>query len=687
MSLVGIILAGALLRFWVLGQIPAGLYQDEAFNGLDALDVLAGSHSLYFPANNGREPFFIYMVAGSVGLLGRTPLTVRLPAAILGLLTIPAVYALGRVAFNRRIAVLAAFVMATTFWPVALSRIGFRAVALPCLIALSLAAVWTGYASSFDFPFTTFRALAQGERVKRRVSRARCHVTRWSQMRPYTLLALGGAFYGLSFYTYLAARFTPLALLLFAGYWVVRRRRPQESAATDITSEARHVSRFLPAICFFVPAILVALPLGLYALAHPEVIFGRAGQVSIFSPAINGGDPWRALGRHTLDSLGMFVWRGDSIARHNLAGRPVFDPIMGLAFLGGLSLCLRSFRRSPAAAFCLIWVAVMLLPTLLAEDTPHFLRGVGVWPMLAFLPAVGLEAGYSWLARRALPLARLALGLVLGLSLGLTLRDYFGRYARDPVTAYYFQSALADLAGEARTARQEGAAIYLDRRFWDQFASLRFLLQDGPDLRRFDEGEPLRPDPAPLVSLFIWPYEAVAPSLGALPEGALIEASPGPLYRGDLEPSAYVLYYRYLASKQEDTECLRDTLCPDEPLGCFQEGICLQAAKIGGNPRTGESLIELTWFASGAPHQDYYVFLHARAGDDLLAGEDGPPASGLYPTSWWRPGDRVRETRIVALPVPAEPANFRWRIGVYDPATGLRLTRIENGLEWIELRP
>lgn len=35
------------LRFWQLGYWPAGLYRDEAFNGLDALQILDGKHALF----------------------------------------------------------------------------------------------------------------------------------------------------------------------------------------------------------------------------------------------------------------------------------------------------------------------------------------------------------------------------------------------------------------------------------------------------------------------------------------------------------------------------------------------------------------------------------------------------------------------------------------------------------------
>ncbi|MGB1253205.1 MAG: hypothetical protein ACPG8W_21510, partial [Candidatus Promineifilaceae bacterium] len=64
MLLIGGIAAA--FRFWGLGTLPPGLYSDEAFNGLDALSILNGQHALFFEANNGREPFYIYLTSFAV---------------------------------------------------------------------------------------------------------------------------------------------------------------------------------------------------------------------------------------------------------------------------------------------------------------------------------------------------------------------------------------------------------------------------------------------------------------------------------------------------------------------------------------------------------------------------------------------------------------------------------------------
>jgi 4-amino-4-deoxy-L-arabinose transferase-like glycosyltransferase len=327
----------AVLRAAALGQVPPGLYHDEAYNGLDALQVLSGHWPVYFAANHGREPFFIYLSALSLGLLGRTPVALRVVATVTGTLTIPATVLLARTWFGRRVGLLSGAVLAITLWHVHLSRVAFRAVTLPLLMALVL---WAG-------------AMAW-------------RTGRWI----YWLLA--GLLYGACFYTYLPIRFTPLVLALWAGGVALR-------------GQAR---RLWPGALWFALAASLALaPLAVYAIGHWDAVTVRLGAVSVFNPLINEGDLAGTLLRHLGRTLGMFFVRGDTIPRHNLPGRPVFDPALGLMMLVGVAWAVLRARGRLAPALLLVWVGVMVVPTWLAEDAPHFLRAGGVLPLLAVLPA------------------------------------------------------------------------------------------------------------------------------------------------------------------------------------------------------------------------------------------------------------------------------------------------------------
>ncbi len=604
----GVTLLAAVLRFPLLGRLPPGLYRDEAINGLDALGVLEGVWPIFFTANNGREPLFIYLVAISVGLFGRTALAVRLASAVLGTLTVPATYLLGRALFGRRVALLAALITAISVWPINLSRVGFRAVAMPLFVALTLWAFW--------------RVLKGG--------------SMW-----------GGVFAGLLVYTYLAARFVPLALGLFVAYLVVTRQPVP----------------WRRLLLFALVALVVAAPLLGYFALHRSEALQRAYQVSILNPAINGGDLPGTLVRHVWRTLLMFNLRGDFIPRHNVPLRPVFDPLLSVAFLLGVVHALRRWRN-PAHALVLLWIVTLLLPTVLAEDAPHFLRGVGVLPVLFFLPALGLAVAGDWLARRWSPRwASLAVAGVLVLSLGWTVRDYFLRHAPGENAYYQFETGATELAAEINAFLATGQGqVYLDRRLWDGWAGVRFLVPFSPRLTLLDDMPPVGPE-AQDVLLLVWPYADLGQYFQLLPPGSVIRVTEGAMERGDLEPEARLLYLRYEAHPAPTSS---------GPVAIFGDGILLHEASVT-TLDDGRLQVRLLWQARTPPGSDYTATVQLLGPEGLIAQEDHPPTRGWYPMRRWRPTDRVFDDYFLAPPVPFDPATQWIIVALYDPQTLERL--------------
>ena len=667
----GLLLAvalGAALRLVALDRLPPGLYHDEAFNGLDALRVLAGDRPIYFPANNGREPLYIYLVAGAVAWLGRTPGAVRLPAALAGTLTIAAAYGLAGALYNRRVAFFTAMITATTLWPVALSRQGFRAALLPLLLALCLwqaARAWRGQ-----------------------------HLRDW---------ALAGGLYGLSFYTYLAARLTPFILLPLGLYlaWVGRLRRLWPGA-----------------LVAGLTAALVAPPLALYALNHPDVFFTRAMQVTLFNPAIHGGDLPGALMRQMGRALGMFTLHGADEVRHNVPGRPVFDPAMSVAFLVGVWLALSRAiggrggqnrakarywavpdggrRTGGREAFVLIWTLGMLAPTILSEGAPDFLRAAGVMPTVFILPALGLEATWRLVTPRlGRPLASALLAALLLLSTGLTLRDYFGpSYAASTALYDAFDGPAADLVlrinrflgagwqGGLRvknTLPQSGRQVILDRRLWAFSETVPFLCAVAPGqgsaltvLTDLASPPPQGGGRAWLVVLV--PTEARR-AMALLPQGVQLRAENGPMVGGLVGVEPFQLYVAYQAQPAEVGASLEPA---PTPLARFAQPIELLRASV--QPEGPQRLrVTLLWAARGPIATDYTVFVHLLAHGEIVAQDDGFPASGLLPTSWWRPGDQIEEERVVTLSEGLGP-DWSIEVGLYRLDTLERLAVVdENG--------
>lgn len=83
----------------------------------------------------------------------------------------------------------------------------------------------------------------------------------------------------------------------------------------------------------------------------------------------------------------------------------------------------------------------------------------------------------------------------------------------------------------------------------------------------------------------------------------------------------------------------------------------------------------LEWGVIARLDGDYRVFVHLVSDDALvpLAQADGEPQDGAYPTSWWEPGERLRDERQVFIPADLPAGDYRLLVGFYRPGDGQRL--------------
>ena len=201
-----VLLAAIFLRLFRLDTVPGGLMFDEAWNGRDALKVIAGEWPIFFTVNSGREALFIYLQAISVALLGQTSLALRVVSAILGIFTVVAAYLLARRMFNARVALLTCGWLTISLWHVIFSRIGLRSISLPLFLAVGFYCIWRGLEG------------VQAQDDTRQTSFL-------PSPRSAMWFALGGIVLGLSLYTYSTARFAPFAILAFAMYLAILHRQ------------------------------------------------------------------------------------------------------------------------------------------------------------------------------------------------------------------------------------------------------------------------------------------------------------------------------------------------------------------------------------------------------------------------------------------------------------------------------
>ncbi len=138
---LSIIFLGVILRFFLLGINPPSLDWDEASLGYNAYSILktgADEYGNVLPLSirsfdDNKPPAYVYLTVPSIALFGLTEFAVRLPSALLGILTIPVTYYLvlellgGREKKVREgIALLAAFFISVSPWHLQFSRAAFE---------------------------------------------------------------------------------------------------------------------------------------------------------------------------------------------------------------------------------------------------------------------------------------------------------------------------------------------------------------------------------------------------------------------------------------------------------------------------------------------------------------------------------------------------------------------------------
>lgn len=143
--LVGLIfLVGFLLRLVCLGQIPAGIHQDEAYSGYEAYCLLqtgADSHGYVNPVyfiswGHGMNALYAYLTIPFIAVGGLNVITIRLPQAIIGCLTLPLFYGFLKRIQDRKLALTGLCLLAFNPWHLMLSRWGLEANLVPFFCCL-----------------------------------------------------------------------------------------------------------------------------------------------------------------------------------------------------------------------------------------------------------------------------------------------------------------------------------------------------------------------------------------------------------------------------------------------------------------------------------------------------------------------------------------------------------------------
>lgn len=124
----------------------------------------------------------------------------------------------------------------------------------------------------------------------------------------------------------------------------------------------------------------------------------------------------------------------------------------------------------------------------------------------------------------------------------------------------------------------------------------------------------------------------------------------------------------------------RDTAVPETMGVTFGPGSRLRHAYFPTHLATGDPLnLTLVWESLAPVAADYTVFVHLLDADgEWAAGQDGQPLGGLYPTSYWEPGEVIVDAREWQPDLP--PGVYQLQVGLYQLQTGERLPAAGAGV-------
>jgi len=669
----------AFLRFWQLDRIPPGFHYDEAFEALEAWRVLTqrGYHPIFFPGNFGVEPMFIYLTSLAFRLFGETPTIMRGIAALIGTLTVPALFALCRELARSdklmpaALPLFAAFALAVMRWHIFFSRVGIEPILVPFLLTLMLWAYWRARRTNSLVAWIAFGLTA-----------------------------------GLGPYTYPAGRLLPvIALVLGVGtlVWRIGETRKQvdketgkpgnketgKRAPIGVTS---HLRSSAPLLLSGVVALVVVAPLALNWLQHPDQLLLRSSQIAVGPAGAAGGTPVRNL----LATAAMFNFRGDPDPRNNQPGLPVLDILMSIPFLIGLGVMLWRWRR-PAFGVTLLAGAIMLIPTVLSEYAPHFRRALGAAPIVALLCGLGLaillgqrradlatqpDEVPARLREDGVSPAQIAAGMdrlrqlgrviiVAVIMLGATvytMTAYFGKWGNSQAIYYAYDQGLWEIGQYVLRLPVEESVYVTPRPATDM--TLAFAWREGRPVRHFDGRHAFiaaaSDRPANYIVIEHEDFRG-GPLLRSLYPDA-VETHTFRDRAGQVYARAYRVSPGSVAARQSQYKAHGSWP------GVDLVGFDLDRADATYRP--GDVVyLQLWWRATGDPGKDWTVFTHLLGptkpdGTRVWAGRDARPGQGSVPTTAWTPGDVILDEYQLQLPPDAPPGEYRIEVGLYDPAAG-----------------
>ncbi len=647
-SMMAVLLVATAFRFFAIDAAPPGWRDDELIEyGMDRR-IADGWRPLFITEAEGHEPVYHYLHAGTLLLFGDNLVGYKWLPMAFGLLTTALTYALARKMFNAKVALVAAALMAVSFWPVMYARFGVRHIGtLPWM----LTAMYLLYPEKSTTENTEITEDSNGK------------------LRALSLRVLRGLLAGVclaaGLMTYFAGRAVPIVLAGFLGYLLIFQR----------SIFKRVWGRYVLALAL---GVALAAPMFIEIANTPgaekrtEVVGGplielRQGRVQ---PALET----------TLGTLGMFTFAGDPESLYNVPHRPVFDWVTGAFFYLGLVVCLIRLKRVESG-FVLAWWLIGIAPAFVSVPAASFSHTIAALPVVYMLAAVGVVGiADKYVSRqgnrvRPLPAYLLvsAVTLLIGLNGWLTIRDYFGTWANDPFVRFQYHAPTREIAqwlDQNPSIADVAIGTHITQLELDPLALALDLKRDDVVARWFSPELALvvpragtlvmsaMQTPGPLIELWVERFLGVdlLQPVAGLPAGLRAYTVNAP-------------FWHITASRARVLATL------GRAVGWLESRFESSTLAAGDT-----AIIESRWYVIEPVLRPLKSFVHVLSSDgQVVAGVDRLDVN----MASLKPDDTVLQFGAITLPADLSPGKYQTEIGLYYPDSGERLL-LPNGRDRID---
>ncbi len=348
-------------RVYQLNQVPGEMFSDHAEKLLDVSDVLHGQFSIFFPRNTGREAIQFYLTAliSIVAGTGISFISLKIGTVLIGLLTLPFIYLLGKEIGNRWIGLLAMFMAGIAYWPNVISRVALRFPLYPLFVA------------------PTLYFLIRGMRSSNRND-----------------LILSGLFLGLGLHGYSSFRIVPFVVV--AAYLIFILHR---------SSKGRRIPMLWGIALVAFVSFVIFLPLFRYFLSNPQMFNYRVISRLTGSEQALPGNPLFIFFSNLWKAWIMFLYDNGNIWVHSVTGRPALDVVMAAFFVIGTVVLFARYlkKRNWVDLFLIVSVPLLMLPSILSlafpDENPSLNRTAGAIIPVFIISAIGFVTAINSLWR------------------------------------------------------------------------------------------------------------------------------------------------------------------------------------------------------------------------------------------------------------------------------------------------